>query len=657
MRPFNNRIFCSLLFVWSFSLHAANLPADWHYDQSFSLSTLGLTKLSLPLETLDAARPALEDLRLFDDAGNEVPFVIERPVPTVKIIRTVKSFQVAMQPRATVITIETGLTQPLDIVTLETPVGDFLKPVRIEASVDGRTWQMLAQGQPVFRQPNGASKLQLNFGSGIWAWLRLTVDDERSKPIPFTGARVHTTVTESAPVEWKAGLISERHDNPSETRLSLNLGAANLDVASVQIETAEPLFTRQVTLAVPQVLEDSIRENPIAHGTVFRIAVEGQAASENLSVPLEQRVRSRELLLLIKNDNNPPLPITAVRIKRRPVYLVFLAKQAGAFHLLTGNEHCPAPKYDLASLGMNLKSVAVTGVKFSAADNPNYRAPEVLAGVQGGGAPLDVNEWYFRKRVRLTRSGTQQIELDAEIFSHMRHGLDDLRLLQDGKQIPYVLEHTSISRVIKPEVTMLADAKEKTLSRWAVRLPFVRLPIQYFRCSTKTVLFDRVFLLYENSADNRGAANRLDISSERWIHKPDQAAQSFEVAFRRPMETDTFILQTDNGDNPPVELENFEVTYPVTRVLFKANADAPIFLYYGNARVAAPSYDLSLVADQLLAAEKSAATMSPQEQLKTNPLALPGSGGVVFWGILAVVVAVLLAVISRLLPKASPPPE
>jgi hypothetical protein len=173
-------------------------------------------------------------------------------------------------------------------------------------------------------------------------------------------------------------------------------------------------------------------------------------------------------------------------------------------------------------------------------------------------------------------------------------------------------------------------------------------------------LFDRVFLLYENLTDNRGAANRLDICSDRWIHKPDQAARGFEVAFRRPMESDTFILQTDNGDNPPVELENFEVTYPVTRVLFKAKAGAPIFLYYGNPRVAAPSYDLSLVADQLLAAEKSTATLAAQEQLKPSSWSnrpMPGSGGLVFWGILAVVVVVLLVVISRLLPKASPPPE
>jgi len=43
--------------------------------------------------------------------------------------------------------------------------------------------------------------------------------------------------------------------------------------------------------------------------------------------------------------------------------------------------------------------------------------------------------------------------------------------------------------------------------------------------------------------------------------------------------------------------------YSATRVLFKAKADDAVFLYYGNSRVAAPRYDLSLVAGQLLAAD------------------------------------------------------
>ncbi len=121
--------------------------------------------------------------------------------------------------------------------------------------------------------------------------------------------------------------------------------------------------------------EDSISEQTIGQGTVYRVAVEGQTPSENLSVPLDNLVRSRELFVLIKNGNSPPLPISAVRVERRPVYLVFLARQAGAYHLLTGNAHCDAPRYDLAALGMNLKDVAVSPIQISPpSNNPDFRA-------------------------------------------------------------------------------------------------------------------------------------------------------------------------------------------------------------------------------------------------------------------------------------------
>ena len=79
-------------------------------------------------------------------------------------------------------------------VTLETPANDFIKAVRVESSDDGNRWQIIAQGQPIFRQPYGASHLEISFPAGVSKWLRLTVDDQRSQPIPFTGALVHAAI-------------------------------------------------------------------------------------------------------------------------------------------------------------------------------------------------------------------------------------------------------------------------------------------------------------------------------------------------------------------------------------------------------------------------------------------------------------------------------
>ena len=654
----------SLLYVFGLlfgvSVAAANLPSDWQRDQSFDVLTTGLVKMSLPAETLDAARPALEDLRLYDGAGNEVPYLIEHPAQVAKAAQAAKAFQVSLNASTTVITLETGLAQPLDGLTLESPAMDFIKAVRVEGSEDGNRWQTLAQGQPIFRQPDGASHLQISLPPASSKWLRLTMDDSRSPPVPFTGALVHPARGEPAPGELISATITERDENPGETRLALSLGAANLSVASVQLETPEPLFMRQVFVAFPKVSEDSIREETIGQGTVYRVAVEGQPPSEKLSVPLDSLVRSRELFLLLKNGNSPPLPISGVRVERRLVYLVFLARQAGKYHLLTGNDHCDAPSYDLAALGMNLKDVAVSPIKLSPpSDNPNFRAPEVLPGLEVTGAALDVSEWKFRKKVKISNGvGAQKIEPDLDVLAHARPGFEDLRVLDGSNQVPYIIQRTSIERALKPSVTATNDPKNPKLSRWIIKLPRSGLPVARLTCVTRTPLFERSLSLYEELTDERGDKYRRVLGGATWTQTPQRQSKEFTLTLDSTLQSDTLFLETDNGDNPPIELENFTAFYPATQVLFKAKPDDDLFLYYGNPRVSPPSYDLSLVAEELLSAEKNVASLFAEEQLKKSSWygdQMPGQGGVLFWGILAVVVVVLLFIISWLLPKSQPP--
>jgi hypothetical protein len=116
-------------------------------------------------------------------------------------------------------------------------------------------------------------------------------------------------------------------------------------------------------------------------------------------------------------------------------------------------------------------------------------------------------------------------------------------------------------------------------------------------------------------------------------------------------------LETDNGDNPAIELHDFRGFYPVTRVVFKATPDPAqaVWLYYGNLDAAIPHYDLTLVAGELLKAERSTVTAGAEENLSPKPSfagqTLTGSTRYIFWGALALVVIVLLAIMSRFLPK------
>ena len=670
-KPDNNRLLISISIrlvqtlllawaaaAWTFPIRAAALPGDWQREQAFEVSNAGLIKLDLPIETLDSARPGLEDLRLYDNAGNEIPYLIHRPIPVARIVRDVSSFRVSLNPDSTVVSLQTGLSQSLDDVLLESPAENFIKSVRVEGSTDGNRWQSLAQGQMIFRQANGASMLHVGFPNGSWPWLRLIIDDRRSPPIPFTSARIRVAVSEPAPTDWLPATISERHENPGETRMELNLGAANLSVASVRVETSATLFTRQMSVAWPQMADGTIQEQTVSSGTIYRMAIEGQPASESLVIPAECQPRSRELLLFIRNLDSPPLPITSVRVERRPIYLVFLARSPGIYHLMSGNYRCNAAHYDLAGLAINLKSIPIADIKLSPPEpNPDFHTPEVLPGVDGTGMPLDVTGWQFRKSVDVAKAGAQQLELDLDVLAHAQPGLGDLRLLRGSNQVPYIISRTSISRSFAPAVAETNGVDG--ISRWSLKLPNSRLPISRLSMSSPTPLFQRDFTVYAELKDERGGSYRQNLGGGTWIQTPDRTGREFVISLNQVVPDRILYLETKNGDNPPVALDQLRLFYPATRILFKSASEDAAFLYYGNSRAASPRYDLNLMADELLAAEKTMVSMGGEQQLiKTSwrETRIASSDTVMFWGILALVVALLFVIISRLLPKQQPPP-
>lgn len=656
-----HNFFCTLLLAMGMNAGAvaAGLPSDWKFERTFDVSKAGLTKINLPVTTLGSARPALEDLRLYDDAGDEIPYFIESPAAAVPIVRAPKSFHVSINENNTVITMETDLAGPIEVVQLKTPASDFIKAVRVESSENGKSYGTLAQGQPVFVQNNGATNLRIGFAPTTAKWLRLTVDDARSQPVPWTGAVLFSAVKESVPVETLPAAISERNENAGETRLALDLGAANLDVVDVRIETSEPLFMRKVKFAAPQVSEDAVHEQVIGEGTIYRVAVSGQSASENLSVPLRKSIHSRDLILYIENRDSPQLPVTSVSITRRPVYLVFYHRGQGTFHLLTGNPNCSAPHYDFEALHLDLSTVPTAAITAPPVENPDYRRPEVLPGIEPAGAPLDISQWQFREAIQISGEGAQQIELNPDILAHADSSFADLRVMDGSNQVPYLIEHTSISRAISPSVTATNDAKNTGTSRWQIRLPQSRLPITRVTCISQTPLFDRELRLYEDvdAGTESGEQVRRDLGQAHWTQTPDGRNKEFSLTLDEAPRTDTLLLETENGDNPAIVLDHFRCFYPATRILFKARADDELFLYYGNPNALPPQYDLNLVADQLLATDKKTASLASEEKLRKaswTETEVSGKGGVLFWGILALVVVVLLSIISRLLPKKQP---
>jgi hypothetical protein len=631
--------------------HAATFP-DWQQRQAFEVPAPGLIGIALPPATLDALRPGLEDLRLTDSEGRELSFLIQRPEPEPAPVRNPKSFKPLLRGGVTMLEIETGLEVPMNVVTLETPERDFIKAVRLEASREGQQFVTLVEGAPIFRQ-GSASELSVRFEPGAWTRLRLTIDDQRARPVAFTGARLHAANAVEAPTESMTLPVKSREEIDGETRLVLDLGFANLTLASLDLETPEALFQREVTVQMSTVINEEIQEMELRRGFIYALEASGVGVSRprRTSVALERQVRSRELILLIRNLDSPPLAITAVRAARRPVRLLFQAGNASPHFLYLGNSQCSAPRYDLSGLGAQLKSARSTEARLEMIQgNPDYRVPETLPGLSELGAELDVRPWRYRKAVTSSSPGAQQAELDLELLAHARADLGDVRLLRDRRQVPYLIERTSLSRPIQPEVETVKDPKPPQLSKWKLTLPYRNLPVVRLECRSRTELFQRTVRVWEELADDRGGNYPSELGQANWRRTEGSKEAVLSLAFSRAPRSDTLFLETDNGDNPGIELDRFRLTYPVTRLVFKSAE--PVTLYYGNPAAVSPRYDLSLVSGRLLRADKATAKLGMEEALRPSSSLSPVAfGGWVLWSVLGLVTAGLLFVIIRLLPS------
>src|SRR5205807_730904 len=107
------RLLCFLLATfWGGVAFAALNPTEWRFRQEISISASGpVYRVEIPAETLDATRPDLSDLRIIDNSGHEIPYLLDQPVPHAESILRPKEFRAEITPAETrlFITTRTGV--------------------------------------------------------------------------------------------------------------------------------------------------------------------------------------------------------------------------------------------------------------------------------------------------------------------------------------------------------------------------------------------------------------------------------------------------------------------------------------------------------------------------------------------------------------------
>ena len=647
---------------------AALTPTEWQHRQTVKAVAPGLTKIALSAITLDAAQPDLSDLRLIDAQGQEVAYLLDRDLAVrgLEPVRPLspRSFRSSPSGDTTQLVFEIGTTAPLESIDLETTVPYFLKAAHVEISSDGNEWKSLGAAVPLFRQ-FGAEQLRLSLNREKAAFVRVTLDDFRSRKIEFTGARLFAfqNNVEPPPLVPLGAKLTRRDEFANETVLTVTLDGRHVPLAALSFDARDPLFMRRVTVAIREVQGAASAERVIDAGTIYRVSLDGAPARAQLELPLAFSPPTRELLVHIHNGDSPPLTLDGVSAKQHPLNLLFLAPAAGTYSLLSGNPQAAAPRYDLAAFaGEMRKAEAATVTAGDLEAMPDYHPRESLGtaplpDVPLAGAPLDTAEWREHRALRITRPGVQELELDPAALARCRPDCGDLRLVHTGNQIPYVLERPALFRSLALAPVGVPNAKHPSVSVWRLTLPQPGVPVRRLVLTSATPLFQRQIRIYEKLTDRNGGTYEGTLADAGWSRTPEPGVpETLTVELRDRPQSNTLWIETDNGDNPAIALGAVQAVYPVVRLVFKTTETEGFALALGNQMVNAPRYDLSLVSVKLLTSSRNVAELAPGGSAAAARLVFVGINvGYVFWGALALVVIVLLVVVAKLLPKPPAP--
>ena len=327
----------------------------WPYfkELRFPRAGPGLLDFVLDREILDQARADQADLRLYDSASHEIPYVlrVRHEVETQSVL-ALREFNRAVEGGAAVVSCDLG-AQPVEhnLVEIETAGVNYRRLADVEGSADGAAWSTLASQAILFRFSavgRSVEQLAVSYPVSRYRYLRVRVsrDPQVDSDAPQIAAlRVRRSVrvqgeTVSFPAESEER-DADRMDGRPASVWRIDLGG-RVPFERLRFDIADSAFSRPFQV---EIVDYPAAPVFIASGELTRSA---ETAGQSLEIAFAERF-GRRLKLTVVDDRNPPLSISAITAMSAARQVIFESDLAstGPARLYYGNPKALAPHYDL----------------------------------------------------------------------------------------------------------------------------------------------------------------------------------------------------------------------------------------------------------------------------------------------------------------------
>ena len=639
-------------------------PDRFAFERPIETSGPGPRRLAVDVPLLTGAQASLADLRVFDASGAAVPYMLFRSPVRQQEWANGEVLPIAATDKTSGFEADFQAAQPIDAVRVIGLRPPFLKRLVVEGSGDREHWTMLASEATLFDLPDqGLQRIEVAFQRGSYRYVRVTWDDRNSGRVSVPSrvqARHLAGLVPPPPLTVRVP-AERRRSEPGRSRYRINLPGPHLPVTAVDVIVPPDVHVfRPAVVRESRLSGTNVQPADLGRARLTQVAHEGVVAAA-MRIPIEPPTEP-QIDLVVEDGNNPPLDVRSVAIVFDELPWVYFEAPGGPLIARYGDPSANPPSYDLEA---TRKAVRIESVADAAWGAPRRIAPPTGPGAPPAGGPdpgpvLDPNLFEVRRTIPDGPAGLVALLVDADALAHSR-GPDahfaDLRIIDDAnRQVPYVVERrdeplelpVSIERR-SPRVSRPATTAGRTRSSYLMRLPEPNLPPAQLVIETSARVFQRgAELSVERPPDrsHRDAWQQV-IARTTWSHmENDEAASALILRLPKVGFAEVW-LSIDEGDNSPLALTGARLLLPSYRIRFYRRPGSTLRLVYGRSDLAAPQYDLALLAPQVLGVEAHELAAAPSSA---------GAGGRAgdfisrrtFWIFLSTAVLVLLGLIVRL---------
>lgn len=647
-------------------------PDRFRFERPIDTAGAGARRLAADVPLLAGAQPSLADLRLFDERGAPVPYILLQSPVRQRQWTDGEVLPIAATDKTSGFEADFQNAQPMDAIRVAGLRPPFLKRLVLEGSGDRQHWTLLAGEGTLFDLPEeGLRQIELAFPAGTYRYVRVTWDDRNSGRVSLpTDVQARRLAGVVPPPPLTARVAAERRGSePGRSRYRVKLPAAHLPITAIDVMVPTDVHVfRQAFVRESRLSGANVQPADLGRGRLTQVARDGVVAGA-MRIPIEPPSEP-EIDLVIEDGNNPPLDVRGVSIVFDELPWIYFEAPDGPVTARYGNPSTPRPSYDLEAVRA---AVRIESVKDAAWGTPRRTASSddtttASPALPDTGQALDANLFRVRRAIPDGPPGLVALLIDADTLAHSR-GPDaqfaDVRIVDDAnRQVPYVIERrdeplaVTVTLERRDPGVREPPAAGRNRSAYLIRLPYSDLPRAQLVVETSARVFQRaVELSVERSADrNHRERWRSVVAMTTWSHVDnDEAASALMLPLPRADGNEIW-LTVDEGDNSALPLTGARLLLPSYRLRFYRLPGAPLRLAYGRDDLAAPRYDLALLAPQVLGVEAQ------------ELAAAPPSGGAAdthaefisrrtFWVFLSSAVLVLLGLIVRLARKEEPPPR